>query len=66
MLSRVVTSPWTRTGLLATFLACCGYGLYAAWPQAMVRSASWGWLIRPATRTGTRTRALILAECGAT
>ncbi len=43
MLSRVVTSPWTRTGLLATFLACCGYGLYAAWPQAMAALARLHW-----------------------
>jgi hypothetical protein len=43
MLSRVVTSPWTRTGLLATFLACCGYGLYAAWPQATAALARLHW-----------------------
>ncbi|MGD0705084.1 MAG: lysylphosphatidylglycerol synthase domain-containing protein [Trebonia sp.] len=43
MLSRLVSNPWTRVGLLVTFLACCGYGLYAAWPQAAVALARLHW-----------------------
>src|ERR1700677_2622005 len=43
MLNRVLTSPWTRTGLLATFLACCGYGLYTTWPQATAALARLHW-----------------------
>ena len=43
MLSRLVTSQWTRIGLLAVFLGCCGYGLYAAWPQAMTALARLHW-----------------------
>ena len=35
MLERLARSPRVRGGLLAAFLACCGYGLYAVWPQAM-------------------------------
>lgn len=43
MLSRLVTSPRTRVLLLMTFLACCGYGLYAAWPQAASALARLHW-----------------------
>jgi len=34
MVQRLLTSPWLRAGLLVVVLACCGYGLYATWPQA--------------------------------
>ena len=37
----------------------------SAWPAARIASASWGWLIRPATRTGTRTAAFARAARGA-
>ena len=37
----------------------------SAWPAARIASASWGWLIRPATMTGTRTAALVRAASGA-
>ena len=37
----------------------------SAWPAARTASASWGWLIRPATMTGTRTTALTRAASGA-
>ena len=43
MLNRLVTNPWTRAGMLAVFLACCGYGLYAAWPQATAALARLDW-----------------------
>jgi glycosyltransferase 2 family protein len=43
MLSRLATSQWTRIGLLAVFLGCCGYGLDAAWPQAMTALARLHW-----------------------
>jgi len=43
MLSRLVTSPRTRILLLATFLACCGYALYAGWPQAAAALARLHW-----------------------
>ncbi len=38
----------------------------SAWPAAMMCSASCGWLIRPATRTGTSTAARSFAGSGAT
>jgi hypothetical protein len=34
MLNRLRASPWVRTGLLLVVIACCGYGVYAEWPQA--------------------------------
>ena len=37
----------------------------SAWPSAMMCSASCGWLIRPATSTGTRTAARSFPACGA-
>ena len=37
----------------------------SAWPAARIASASWGWLIRPATMTGTRTTCLTRAANGA-
>src|SRR5882757_2116287 len=37
----------------------------SACPAAMIFSASWGWLIRPATMTGTPTTFLIAAANGA-
>lgn len=43
MLNRLVTNPRTRVGLLVTCLICCGYGLYAAWPQAMAALARLHW-----------------------
>jgi uncharacterized membrane protein YbhN (UPF0104 family) len=43
MLNRVATNRWTRIGLLATFLACCGYGLYSGWPQAAAALARLPW-----------------------
>jgi uncharacterized membrane protein YbhN (UPF0104 family) len=43
MLSRLLTSSWTRIGLLVTFLAGCGWGLYTAWPQAMAALARLHW-----------------------
>lgn len=36
-----------------------------ACPPAMICSASWGWLIRPATMTGTPTTARTLVASGA-
>ena len=38
----------------------------SACPAAMICSASCGWLIRPATRTGTVTAARSFADSGAT
>jgi uncharacterized membrane protein YbhN (UPF0104 family) len=43
MLSRLATSPRTRVALLALVLACCGYALYAAWPQAASALARLRW-----------------------
>ena len=43
MLERLARSPRVRGGLLAAFLACCGYGLYAVWPQAMTALARLHW-----------------------
>ncbi len=37
----------------------------SAWPSSRTRSASCGWLIRPATMTGTRTTAFARAARGA-
>lgn len=43
MLQRLLTNPWLRASLLAAFLACCGYGLYATWPQATAALARVHW-----------------------
>jgi glycosyltransferase 2 family protein len=32
-LSRLISNPWVRGGLLLIVLVCCAYGLYAEWPQ---------------------------------
>ena len=39
----LVTSRWIRIGLLVTFLAFCGYGLYLEWPQATAALARLHW-----------------------
>jgi glycosyltransferase 2 family protein len=33
VLSRLLASPRVRVGLLLLVLGCCGYGIYAEWPQ---------------------------------
>ena len=38
----------------------------SAWPDAMMRSASCGWLMRPATKTGRPVAARIAPAFGAT
>jgi uncharacterized membrane protein YbhN (UPF0104 family) len=43
VLERLVRSPRVRVSLLTVFLACCAYGLYAAWPQAMTALARLHW-----------------------
>jgi uncharacterized membrane protein YbhN (UPF0104 family) len=51
MLTRLVTSARARALLLALFLAlflaCCGYGLYAAWPQTAAALARLHWYAVP-------------------
>jgi hypothetical protein len=43
VLERLARNPRVRAVLLVAFLACCGYGLYAAWPQAMAALARLHW-----------------------
>lgn len=42
-LTRLAGSPWLRAGLLVAVLACCGYGLYAEWPQVTAGLARLHW-----------------------
>lgn len=43
MLNRLTANRWIRIGLLVAVLACCGYGMYAEWPQAMAALTRLRW-----------------------
>lgn len=59
MLSRLRASPRVRTGLLLVVIGCCGYGVYAEWPQAQVALGRLHWY----SVTGSALAALAGAGC---
>jgi uncharacterized membrane protein YbhN (UPF0104 family) len=71
-LSRLLADPRLRLGLLVVVLGCCGYGLYAEWPQVVPELRQLRWyavaLSLAAAMTGTSCQMLawrtILADLG--